>query len=179
MVEADRDLAISDKRENMKQLKEVTDKNIKLCHHLMILTGQQIAGSILTPDSLHIVDGPTVADGARVLIIDDNLQAREATSQLLTLSHFAVTAVSTLADGYEILETVDPAFLIIDLAFNDGDPEDLIHRVQLEYKSCKVIVMTSLSEEQLYHIRKIPSITVVHKPCDYIRDLLPILRREK
>jgi PAS domain S-box-containing protein len=95
--------------------------------HLPETTAEQLH----TPDEDH---PPTAElarlDGIHVLVVDDELDARELLSAILTQSGAVVTAASGVADALDKLRSVKPDLLVSDIEMANEDGYSLIRKVR-------------------------------------------------
>ncbi len=73
---------------------------------------------------------PQFLDGLQVLVVDDEVDARELISSILEYHGIRVTAVSTAAAALEALETFHPDVLVSDIRMPDEDGYSLIRKVR-------------------------------------------------
>ncbi len=59
--------------------------------------------------------------GPRILVVDDNPDARLLVSELLTLTGFEVSGVPSGSEALRVLDAVDPALAILDLQMPEMD----------------------------------------------------------
>jgi|GEM_PF-4469990 len=69
-------------------------------------------------------------DGLRVLVVDDESDAREVIAMLLTHAGAIVTTASSAAEALQLLSTAKPVVLVSDLGMPDQDGFDLIRQVR-------------------------------------------------
>jgi signal transduction histidine kinase len=103
---------------------------------LMVLSGldqfstAETEQSVLAAeDSLRLKDLPRL-DGLHVLVVDDERDARELLTMVLTQSGAEVTAVATVADALEKLQRSKPDLLVSDIEMPDEDGYALISKVR-------------------------------------------------
>lgn len=165
-------------------LADITDRNVRLSQNLLIIMGRQKPGpafgaEILISDSTH-----PKGTGAKVLLVEDNPQAKDVVAGLLDLAGFQVEAVATLAEANEALDRFRPAWVVLDLMLPDGRGEDLLRRVRQENLPVKVAVVTgkyqdSTGKDLLEEVRSLKPEALFIKPFDFPNDLLPLLRGTK
>jgi len=69
-------------------------------------------------------------DGLRVLVVDDETDARESMAMVLTQAGAVVTAASSAAEALQTLPDARPEVLVSDLGMPDQDGFDLIRQVR-------------------------------------------------
>jgi len=69
-------------------------------------------------------------DGLRVLVVDDETDAREAMVMVLTQAGAVVTAASSAAEALQQLPNAQPEVLVSDIGMPDQDGFDLIRQVR-------------------------------------------------
>ena len=74
-------------------------------------------------------------DGLRVLVVDDESDARNLLTTVLSQSGAQVTAVSTVADALEKLKLIKPDLLLSDIEMPNEDGYSLIRKVRLLAKN--------------------------------------------
>jgi CheY-like chemotaxis protein len=70
-------------------------------------------------------------DGLQVLVVDDERDARDLLSAVLTQQGASVTAVATVAEALEMVQQVKPDVLVSDIAMPGEDGHSLIRKVRL------------------------------------------------
>lgn len=184
-LEADLDMSDGERRtlvrdlaemtaKSIKANAEMTEKNIRLAHQLLVLAGRQRPGEI-QDEHLMIGDLTPDSSGPSILLIEDMPGPQEALKQILGRFHFRVEAVGTLAEGLEGLSR-HPDFVILDLNLPDGRGEDLLKKVRDEHRECKVVVVTGKTD--LSEITDLKPEAILPKPFDFFEDLLPALGRK-
>lgn len=96
----------------------------------------------VTPEQLQPRNGPDEQfaamprlDGLRVLVVDDESDARNLLTTVLSQSGAQVTAVSTVADALEKLKLIKPDLLLSDIEMPNEDGYSLIRKVRLLAKN--------------------------------------------
>lgn len=80
-----------------------------------------------------------------ILLIDDDPFLVSSLSRLLTTSGFAVTSAQTIEDGWNQIQTREPALAILDLSLPDGDGNDLCRRIRTKWEF-PILMLTSRAE---------------------------------
>ena len=94
-----------------------------------ILTGDAAEGS-LPADESELFERPPTLDGLRVLIVDDEADAREFVTMILERRAADVTAVVSAKEAVEMLQRWRPDVLIADIGMADEDGYALISKVR-------------------------------------------------
>jgi CheY-like chemotaxis protein len=80
------------------------------------------------------LDGPAGPmedlDGVRVLLVDDERDAREVVSEVLRRRHAEVQSAANVAEAMDRLLSFRPTVLVSDIAMPDADGYELIRRVR-------------------------------------------------
>jgi signal transduction histidine kinase/ActR/RegA family two-component response regulator len=74
--------------------------------------------------------GATRLDDVRVLVVDDNLDAREVTTVVLEAAGATVTSVSSAREALAVLEVIRPDALVSDIGLPDQDGYALIRQIR-------------------------------------------------
>jgi PAS domain S-box-containing protein len=69
-------------------------------------------------------------DGVRVLVVDDEADARDLLAQILSRSHAEVAMAASAAEGLEVLERFQPHVLISDISMPGADGYDFIRTLR-------------------------------------------------
>ena len=94
-----------------------------------LLTGDAAEGSF-PADYSELFERPPTLDGLRVLIVDDEADAREFVTMILERRAADVTAVASAKEAVEMLERWKPDVLIADIGMPDEDGYALIGKVR-------------------------------------------------
>jgi len=115
-------------------------------------TGKEVGGIEKLPPVVALDAAPLAAvrlDGVRILIVDDEADARRLIAKVLQGAGARVTAVGTVRDALAELAKNLPQVLVSDLAMPDEDGFDLIREVrQLGYtpRQLPAVVLTALAK---------------------------------
>jgi CheY-like chemotaxis protein len=88
---------------------------------------------------------PVRLDGLRVLVVDDEADARRLLVKVLGESGALVTAVSCLSDALAALATANPQVLLSDIAMPDQDGYDLIRKIRAAGHSAQQLPAVALT----------------------------------
>jgi len=92
---------------------------------------RHVAGPATTLSSPRLTfDRPREVEGLRVLVVDDERDARELVAALLESCKVVVTAVSNAADAYEVVRSLAIDAMISDIAMPVEDGLSLIRRIR-------------------------------------------------
>jgi CheY-like chemotaxis protein len=93
--------------------------------------GAATAGAVREPAPVGTADGPAASlEGVRVLVVDDDADARELVRYILASQRAEVTAAGTVARALEVMRSQAVDVLVSDLAMPEGDGYDLIRAVR-------------------------------------------------
>ena len=97
-----------------------------------------------------------------VLIVEDEPESRDTLRELLELEGYAVETASNGKDALEVLETVDPCVVLLDLFMPVMDGWQVIDRLRSDGRlaSMNVLVITSAGH------RAPPGLRVLQKPLN-------------
>ena len=110
----------------------------------------------------------------RILIVDDELQIREAIKYFLEDMEYEAYTAGSVKETFIVLKKVEFHIIIVDLILPDGDGEDLIKDIAEKHPSIKFIIHTgSISYTLSDHLKKlgISKENVLLKPFKDILDL--------
>jgi two-component system, OmpR family, response regulator RegX3 len=82
------------------------------------------------------------ATGLSVLLVEDEQSIAEPFARALTRSGFLTTVARTAAEAIELMETVDPDVVLLDLALPDGDGRDVCRRLRRD-SDVPIIIVTA------------------------------------
>jgi CheY-like chemotaxis protein len=156
---------------------QLTEKHTRITQLLLVKLGK-VSSWPVEHDPLLIADGPAPKDGPSVLLVEDDPIAREAMVTMLELVHCRVTAVATLMEGFEKLESDPPEVLILDLMLPGGDGIELLRRVRDRRLDTRVIVTTGKDRGQLAEVRAMKPFAIIRKPINFMDKLVPALKGE-
>jgi CheY-like chemotaxis protein len=113
----------------------------------------------------------------RILLVEDDASVRDATSMLLRVEGYRVTAVGTLSDALRAVAQEPPELLMTDYHLAEGELGTeviaaLRARVRPELKS---ILLTGDTSAEIREIRTDPNLRILSKPVD-AEELLRLLQ---
>ena len=80
--------------------------------------------------------------GMKVLVVEDEIGAREALVELVKELGYEVSAAASVAEAGEALDLVAPDVCITDLGLPDGDGLDVVRAAKAAGRDCAVLVLT-------------------------------------
>ena len=80
--------------------------------------------------------------GPSVLLVEDEQSIAEPFAHALTRSGFLTTVARTATEAIELIETVDPDVVLLDLALPDGDGRDVCRRLRRD-SDVPIIMVTA------------------------------------
>jgi PAS domain S-box-containing protein len=83
---------------------------------------------------------PPLGDGARVLLVEDNVLIRTATAEILSDMGYEVIEAGSVAGASELLNDGDFHVMLTDLGLPDGQGMDLVRRVAKTHPDTGVII---------------------------------------
>lgn len=86
-------------------------------------------------------------EGAKILIIDDEVQIRKLLSVALKAHHFETAQASTGEDGIRQTSFVHPDLIVLDLALPDRTGFDVLKRIR-EWSQVPIIILTVKEREE-------------------------------
>jgi CheY-like chemotaxis protein len=102
-------------------------------------------------DGFHPHPIPVRLDGLRVMVVDDEADARRLLVRVLGEAGAIVTALASVADAMTALTTVNPEILVSDIAMPDQDGYDLIRQVRrrgLTAKDLPAVGLTAFAHKE-------------------------------
>ena len=106
-----------------------------------------------------------MADGTKILIIDDEEHTRLGYSEILRLDGYVVVTAENGIDGLEKLEEEDVDIIITDLRMPEMDGLTFIEQIREKGIDTKVIVITAFGSFQSYkHSKNLGTVYYLNKP---------------
>jgi len=117
------------------------------------------------------------AGGARVLLVEDDASVRDATSMLLRVEGYRVTAVGTLSDALRAIAQEPPELLVTDYHLAEGElGTEVIAALRARLRpELKSILLTGDTSAEIREIRTDPNLRILSKPVD-AEELLRLLQ---
>ena len=88
---------------------------------------------------------PVRLDGLRVMMVDDEVDARRVLARLLAEAGAVVTSVASVAEAMAALPVANPQVLVSDIAMPDQDGYDLIRQIRASGRSAKDLPAIALT----------------------------------
>ncbi|HYM43261.1 MAG TPA: PAS domain S-box protein [Steroidobacteraceae bacterium] len=119
------------------------------------------------------------AGGAHVLLVEDDASVRDATSMLLRVEGYRVTAVASLSAAVQAMGREAPDLLITDYRLGEGElGTDVIAAVRDRLGAgLKAILLTGDTSAVIRQQRPDPGVCILSKPVD-AEELLALLRAQ-
>ena len=88
-----------------------------------------------------------------VVIVEDNLKVAKAHQLYVEkVSGFTVTGIiNNLAGAPEMIQTLEPDLILLDIYFPDGNGMDLLDQLRNTHSDCDVILITAAKDVKLLH----------------------------
>jgi two-component system response regulator RegA len=83
-----------------------------------------------------------IGDDPSLLIVDDDEAFLRRLARAMEKRGFAPTAVSSVAEGKEVVRTAPPPYAVIDLRLEDGNGLDVVNALREARPDARVIVLT-------------------------------------
>lgn len=129
---------------------------------------------------------PQALDGLRVLVVDDEADARDLITVMLATHGIEVQAVASAAAALDALERFHPDVLVSDIRMPDGDGYSLVQRIRaLEAKRgshIPIAAMTAYLEEDREKARMAGFEAHLHKlaqPSEWVAMVTQLARYGK
>ncbi|MCZ6764177.1 MAG: ActR/PrrA/RegA family redox response regulator transcription factor [Alphaproteobacteria bacterium] len=96
-----------------------------------------------TPSSAGKGDGAhDLAQGATLLIVDDEKNLRDQLAKAMERRGFTVTTAESVAEGFARAQPDPPEYAVVDLRLGDGSGVDLVERLRKLRPQMRVIMLT-------------------------------------
>jgi CheY-like chemotaxis protein len=114
----------------------------------------------------------------KILIIEDNREAREGMKSLLALEGFDTVAIKDGQEGLKMVRTERPDLIITDITMPGLDGIEMIKmlRKQPEFIAIPVIVLTAHGESKVSDAIRAGATRAVTKPVD-VREFLSSIKQ--
>ncbi len=142
----------------------------------LLLPLAAVAVREVEPDQSRLPAAAAVG-GARVLLVEDDASVRDATSMLLRVEGYRVTAVASLAEALRAVAQEAPELLVADYHLADGQlGTEVIAALRSRVgPGLKSILLTGDTSAVIKEMRADPSLRILSKPVD-AEELLGQLR---
>jgi PAS domain S-box-containing protein len=116
-------------------------------------------------------------DGARILLVEDDASVRDATSMLLRVEGYRVSAAASLSEALRALAAQTPALLVTDYHLGDGElGTEIIAAVRARVRpDLRAVLLTGDTSQVVKELRCDPHLRILSKPVD-AQELLQVLR---
>lgn len=84
----------------------------------------------------------TLPADVTMLILDDDGPFRTRLGRAMEQRGFTVTAVETVAEAKDIVNTKPPAFAVLDMRLEDGNGLDVVDLLQRKREDCRTVLLT-------------------------------------
>ncbi|HYL00978.1 MAG TPA: ATP-binding protein [Steroidobacteraceae bacterium] len=117
------------------------------------------------------------AAGARVLLVEDDASVRDATTMLLRVEGYRVTAVASLADALPAVAREPPELLVADYHLRDGElGTEVITAVRGRVRpDLKAVLLTGDTSAVIKEMHADPNLRILSKPVN-AEELLRLLQ---
>ena len=115
--------------------------------------------------------------GAGILLVEDDASVRDATSMLLRVEGYRVTAVASLSDALRAVAKEIPELLVTDYHLADGElGTEVVAAVRERVRpALKSILLTGDTSAEIKEMRGDPNLRILSKPVD-AEELLRLLQ---
>lgn len=129
------------------------------------------------PDRTRAPAAAVAAGGGRILLVEDDASVRDATSMLLRVEGYRVTAVGSLSDALRAVAQEAPELLVTDYHLAEGElGTEVIAALRERVRpGLKAILLTGDTSTEIKEMRTDPNLKVLSKPVD-AEELLRLLQ---
>ena len=85
--------------------------------------------------------------GAKILLVEDNLQAMRLNRKALIMKGFDVAEAKTLGEGRDVFERENPDLIVLDIMLPDGNGLDLCEELRCG-SNVPILFLTALGQDQ-------------------------------
>jgi CheY-like chemotaxis protein len=79
---------------------------------------------------------------ARILVVEDDPEIRELTTEILELADFDVTSAANGQEALDVLAEETPAAMLLDIELPVLDGQEVVHRLHAQGRHIPTVVMT-------------------------------------
>lgn len=119
-----------------------------------------------------------MSENSRVLIVDDEVELRQALRVRLTSAGFSCEVASNGKEALSLIGRWQPSIIVTDLVMPDMNGYELCRKLQEDENlaSIPVIVLTAVPQHAVSKQDQLPpSVRVMHKPFDS-KQLMQVMR---
>src|SRR5438445_12816781 len=93
-------------------------------------------------------DGQTLMDAPKklMMVVEDDGWTRKALASIVKHKGWDVVVASSVAEGLELMQRLEPDCMILDLALPDGSGEAILRQIREEGLPTRVVVCTATHE---------------------------------
>jgi two-component system response regulator RegA len=102
-----------------------------------------------------------------LLIVEDDKSFLQRLARAMESRGFSVTAAESVADGLTQLETISPAFAVVDMRLEDGNGLDVISALKRRRPDARAIILTGYGNiATAVNAVKLGAVDYLSKPVD-------------
>ena len=111
--------------------------------------------------------GPAAANGETLLIVDDDKAFLQRLARAMEKRGFVTETAESVAEARGKLETIDPAFVVVDMRLEDGNGLDVIEILRARRPEARAIILTGYGNiATAVTAVKLGAIDYLSKPAD-------------
>lgn len=96
----------------------------------------------MTPTAQSATTAESPAEGAPLLLVDDDQAFRQRLATMLQRRGFAVSAASGLGEARRLAESVRPGHAVVDMRLEDGNGLDLVAELRAMRPDVRIVMLT-------------------------------------
>src|SRR5436309_807757 len=125
-------------------------------------------GGTMTLEAMTMADGrPAIPDERTLLIVEDDKSFLQRLARAMESRGFTVTTAESVADGLAQLETISPAFAVVDMRLEDGNGLDVISALKRRRPDARAIILTGYGNiATAVNAVKLGAVDYLSKPVD-------------
>jgi two-component system, response regulator RegA len=102
-----------------------------------------------------------------LLIVEDDKSFLQRLARAMEMRGFTVTTAESVADGLSQLETISPAFAVVDMRLEDGNGLDVISALKRRRPDARAIILTGYGNiATAVNAVKLGAVDYLSKPVD-------------